>query len=593
MPPALLPPWTKDVRNWQENTHGHYLQVLPPDCLIVAVPGAGKTLLANRVLHSLLTQGLVDHGLVLCPSKHLVSQWIDSAHENGSIELCPLDSTRILEGADPDHYHGHVATYHAMTSHLGQAAMEALISKYQGRVMIILDELHHAGIARPWGKALESIFARAAYRLLLSGTPFRTDGTALPFVTYDSQGQCLAFTNYTYGQGLTDQICRRLHFPKFDGQLEYWNGEDTISITFKDEVSEARARERLNAAITSDWLNGVILEAHERLQIIRRHGHADAGGLIVCRDDAHARKVQERVRQLTGCQAVLVTSREEEAHERIEAFTKGQDPWIVAVHMISEGVDIPRLRVGVYATNILTELYFWQFCGRFIRMIDALPCDQDASIYIPSDDVIMAYAARIYQEGERQLREARQAILETMDPDDEGESGYCSPEQQDLLRSRSIYATGTAIPDGAIFLDGEEVTSQEYQWACQTVPPRLQTERSLLAAIYVARSQGTAAAAGPAEPPPSPHAAPPAEALWRQCAQAGREEKSLVDMLHRFLKDRRLIKDQEESNRFFSRLQAELNRLVNVPDKGACGLAQFGTRKAYLLQLLRSGHYDF
>ena len=48
-------------------------------------------------------------------------------------------------------------------------------------------------------------------------------------------------------------------------------------------------------------------------------------------------------------------------------FAAGPTPWLVAVRMVSEGVDIPRLRVGVYATTTTTELFFRQAVGRFVR----------------------------------------------------------------------------------------------------------------------------------------------------------------------------------------------------------------------------------
>ena len=37
--------------------------------------------------------------------------------------------------------------------------------------------------------------------------------------------------------------------------------------------------------------------------------------------------------------------------------------------MVSEGVDIPRLRVGVYATAAKTPLIFRQIVGRFVRTL--------------------------------------------------------------------------------------------------------------------------------------------------------------------------------------------------------------------------------
>ena len=48
---------------------------------------------------------------------------------------------------------------------------------------------------------------------------------------------------------------------------------------------------------------------------------------------------------------------------------ESDDPWIVAVRMVSEGVDIPRLAGGVYATNTLTDLFFRQAVGRLEQVV--------------------------------------------------------------------------------------------------------------------------------------------------------------------------------------------------------------------------------
>ena len=52
--------------------------------------------------------------------------------------------------------------------------------------------------------------------------------------------------------------------------------------------------------------------------------------------------------------------------------------------MVSEGVDIPRLRVGVYATTTSTELFFRQAVGRLVRWTRGVP-RQRAWLFIPDD----------------------------------------------------------------------------------------------------------------------------------------------------------------------------------------------------------------
>ena len=73
--------------------------------------------------------------------------------------------------------------------------------------------------------------------------------------------------------------------------------------------------------------------------------------------------------------------------------------------MVSEGVDIPRLRVGVYATNVLTEMYFRQVVGRFVRMQEGLPKPQRAWLYLPKDATLVHYAKRIKAERDHVLEE--------------------------------------------------------------------------------------------------------------------------------------------------------------------------------------------
>lgn len=584
MPVQPLRPWTHALREWQQDFYEQYTSALPRDCLLVAVPSAGKTTATCRIMHSHLLSGAATHIIVICPSVHLMAQWIEAAHEKGAIQLCPLEPRTMVEGHYPDDFHGHVTTYQTLQGKIGQLALAALLHKHQGQLLVVVDEVHHAGINLSWGVALENAFERAAFRLFLSGTPFRTDGIPLPFVDYEMNGQCHAFYSYSYTQGLTDKVCRRIVFPKYDGQLEYWNGEEIIRTTFHDDTSEIVARDRLKAAITSDWLDGVILDAHTRLDLCRQNGHRDAGGLIVCMDDFHARKVVERVKALTGTVPTLVTHQEEAAHEKIVTFATSATPWIVAVKMISEGVDLPRLRVGIYATNILTELYFWQFCGRFIRMIPDLVCEQDAFVFIPSDPVLLAYAQKIYQEDTEQLRQVVSDIVEGV------ETTSCEwtygPESMDLLRFRSVYGTGTAEQDGAIFLDGVEVSADEYRAVCTLVPAALQSEKALLAAILVWRSLKSSAPDKDSPPEQEP------SSNYKRRAIAMQRESELVKAFRLRLLDQGKMTTAEDQ-RFFSHLQSSLNRLVHVKDKRLCTLAHLHEREQYLHQLIRSGTYVF
>jgi superfamily II DNA or RNA helicase len=157
------------------------------------------------------------------------------------------------------------------------------------------------------------------------------------------------------------------------------------------------------------WLGPVITDAHTQLTRLRKQEQPDAGGLIVAMDQDHARWVSELVGRITGTNAAVAVSDDPAASRVIDTFSDHRkQQWLVAVNMVSEGVDIPRLRVGVYGTNVLTEMYFRQVVGRFVRMQDRVPKPQRAWLYLPKDPVLVHYA--------RQIKAERDHVLEDIMP---------------------------------------------------------------------------------------------------------------------------------------------------------------------------------
>ena len=104
--------------------------------------------------------------------------------------------------------------------------------------------------------------------------------------------------------------------------------------------------------------------------------------------------------------ATVVTSDDPESSDRIARFAAAGDPWLVAVRMVSEGVDIPRLRVGVYATVTTTDLFFRQAGGRFVRWVPGIR-DQRAWLYIPDDPRLRLRASTMAELRRHSLRRDR------------------------------------------------------------------------------------------------------------------------------------------------------------------------------------------
>ncbi len=237
---------------------------------------------------------------------------------------------------------------------------------------MIADEAHHLGDELAWGEGFEAAFGPAKDRwLLLSGTPFRSDQAAIPGVRYDG-GVAEADISYTYADAVRDGVCRPVTFIPYDGRLQWRSGDDVVEASFGDVLTGREAGRRYRTAISvelPDGLPRILQQANERLERLRSGGHRDAAGLVVAADGEHARAIAKVLREVTGAPPLVVVHTDARASEKLTRFTASRDPWIVAVNMVSEGVDIPRLRVGVYATAAKTPLIFRQIVGRFVRTI--------------------------------------------------------------------------------------------------------------------------------------------------------------------------------------------------------------------------------
>ena len=383
--------WRLPLRRWQREAYEAWCSERSQDTLIVATPGAGKTRFATRLAHALLTEGEVRRVLAVVPREHLKSQ-LAAAMAGAGIALdARFDNAAGTLAAD---MHGAVITYQQLA--FGPGVYRELC---RIPTLVILDEIHHAGDQATWGNALREAFAHARYRVGMSGTPFRSDGTAIPFVSYH-KGESQAQYAYDYTQALRDGVCRPLVFPLQGGYAEWVSSEgEIVQATFETRLrSRARQSERLRTVLTQkSWLGDVIEKAHAKLSELRATTHPDAGGLAVAMNQEHARFIADLMHERIGVRPAIVVSDEEGASKRIASFGRSKDPWIVAVHMISEGVDIPRLRVGIFASNVNTEMYFRQFCGRFVRTHRASG-KQHAFVYLADDLRLRELASRVTQD---------------------------------------------------------------------------------------------------------------------------------------------------------------------------------------------------
>jgi superfamily II DNA or RNA helicase len=423
---AGFKPWPENVglRKWQEEFLVAYKDRVTagePNFLLVATPGAGKTRAMLRAASAMFTSGVVKQVVIVCPSDALREQWINKAYEVGISVTDFEESPSGYVGITAD-FIGLVTTYQQVAARYHHFL--AYVSKRP--TIVILDEIHHCGEQKSWGKAIEYAFSPAhlpIFRLSGSGTPFRSDNSYIPFVEYDDDYAPLpdgtlervrfarADYKYLYRDALIDgRVVRDVAFVSFGGEF-LWKSTKTGQeerVGFDDEIDAELEKERLRVAVNpqGEWLKDYIGRANSQLDQIRNHnGHRDAGGLVLAEESGSAEQIAKILQETTGEKPALVLHNIPDARNVIKAFDKSDQKWIVAVRMISEGVDIPRLRVLVWATTWRTKLFFQQAVGRVIRwqddvplMVDGKPTTQTALVYLPADPELMRFAEEMNQD---------------------------------------------------------------------------------------------------------------------------------------------------------------------------------------------------
>jgi superfamily II DNA or RNA helicase len=435
------------LRGWQKDAYHEYFRLPRRDFLLVATPGAGKTTYALTVAAELLARREIAALTIVTPTEHLKHQWAQAAGRFG-IAIDP--AYRNAQGRAGADFAGVAVTYAQVAAH---PALHRQRTQNR-RMLVIFDEIHHAGDALSWGDAVKEAFEVARRRLALTGTPFRSDANPIPFVSYTDEpgGGKRSASDYVYGYGpaLEDTVVRPVIFLAYSGEMRWrTRAGDELTATLgtpmtKDQIAQAW-RTALDPA--GEWVSRVLEAADKRLTEVRR-GMPDAAGLVIAGDHDDARAYAGLLRGLTGKRPVVVLSDDKAASKKISSFAESGERWMVAVRMVSEGVDIPRLAVGVYATSVSTALFFAQAVGRFVR---ARQRGETASVFLPSVPVLLSYAAELEAERDHVLRSP---LAET--PEDELAEAERQRDDPDAFDEPAFQALNASAHFDRVLYDGGE-----------------------------------------------------------------------------------------------------------------------------------------
>jgi superfamily II DNA or RNA helicase len=389
-------------RAWDERESGSPF-------MLIAIPGGGKTMAGLEVARRWMAAGVDRRLIVVVPTDNLREQWRDEASSKFGIELQSKDfGTNFKHG-----FQGGVVTYHLV-------ANQPLVFRKLCSIaptMVIFDEIHHCGDEAHFGNGITTAFGLAKERLLMSGTPWKSDGKAIPFVKYDGNGFAVGDFSYDYPRALNEDVVRYLVFDHAKGTIRNDSTGQTESLS--QEVSDEDAAKRLKKLLdpSGEFVREQILAAHRKLLECRKT-IPDAAAMAACIDQFHAVKVAEVIREVTGCEPSIIVSDSDLENDSVKQFRSGRKEWLVSVRKVSEGTDIKRLQVLCFLTNTTSELFFRQLVGRVsrVRGLD----DFEAYVYLPADPRLIRCAQNIENAQVQALREMSERDARELDERQQG-----------------------------------------------------------------------------------------------------------------------------------------------------------------------------
>ena len=229
--------------------------------------------------------------------------------------------------------------------------------------------------------------------MALTGTPWRSDSIPIALARYCENG--LVHCDYSYGlsQAITDNVCRTPSITLIDNDKITLNESGLITDhkSFEDLLSDSNCSYQ-NLVENEDLIKYMLDKANQKLNYLRNTS-PNAGGLVVASSVSHAKSIHYLLKYYLNEEADIATYLEDDAISTIRHFKYSNKKWIISVGMISEGTNIPRLRVCCHLTRVKTELYFRQILGRILRSDKNLK--SKGYLYIPAEPTLIQFSHRV------------------------------------------------------------------------------------------------------------------------------------------------------------------------------------------------------
>ncbi|MAS26154.1 MAG: diguanylate cyclase [Oceanospirillaceae bacterium] len=297
------------------------------------------------------------------------------------------------------------------------------------RVLAVFDEIHHcsggSSVQGPniWGqKIIQRIQDAANFTLALSGTPWRSDFGSIALARYSTpEGHLIVDYCYSLTDAVKEKVCRVPNITLLDHLKVGLKGSAGVLKTYQDFAALLKKSDAtFETLVTNPDINRKLLKlAQTRLNSVRE-STPDAAGLVVATNISHAHQIAEYLVEM-GEVGKVVTTHRPDASSLINEFRVSSERWIIAVGMISEGTDIPRLSVCCYLSRVRTEMYFRQVLGRVLRHRSV--GDDQAWMFMLAEPELKQFSERLLEDLPGHLASGEHLQQVPFDAD-----GYQSPQ---------------------------------------------------------------------------------------------------------------------------------------------------------------------
>lgn len=384
--------------------------------VINAAPAAGKTVAACLLAKKLYENNKINRIIVIAPQAGVTYQWAKEVNKILGLHMEKINSPDDIKMTNMN---DHLCLTWQALSNIKDAIQAICISQ---KVLVICDEHHHAALEASWGSSADSAFKRASHCLILTGTPVRTDGKECTWLSLGKNNEFIfpkdGIYELNYGKAVDLGYCVPITFHRYEGKfsVKIKNGKNVDVSSKKKPVELLKKNPSIKTVIDFYTLTkrkeyeidgktplknsylGHMIEFGIKILIEKKKELSVAGGLIIAPDISTAEYMAELVEIIDGKKALIVHSNMKNPQKKIKTFRRNHSlDWLVSVNMISEGVDIPRLRAIIYLPKATTELAFRQAVGRAVRKFENKDYSS-ASFIMPPLTVFETYAKRIEKE---------------------------------------------------------------------------------------------------------------------------------------------------------------------------------------------------